>query len=374
MRTILFIIQKEFLQIFRNKQMLPIIFVMPIVQLFVLVHAANFEIRSIRLDVNDMDRSQASQLLQQKLVAGDLFRIVNTSATAAEGRRSLAEARADVALVIPHNFEQEMREGKIPVVQVSVDALNGFAAGVSQSYIAALVQDFNAEYLQALAAASVGDAQPAAIDISSSFWYNSTMEYDIFMAPGILVVLITMIGLFLAGMNIVKEKENGTIEQLNVTPINKVQFIAGKLLPFWLLALGELCFGMVFVKLVFDVPFLGSIALVFAAAAIYLVVILSLGLLISTVTETQQQAMFIAWFIMVIFILMSGMFTPIESMPDWAQSISRGNPVAYLIEIIRRVLLKGAAARDIAQQLWILTGMAGGVLLLAGLRQRKSTA
>ncbi len=374
MRTILFIIQKEFLQIFRNKQMLPIIFVMPIIQLFVLVHAANFEIRSIRLDVNDMDRSQASQLLQQKLVAGDLFRIVNTSATAMEGRRSLAEAHADVALVIPHNFERELREGKNPVVQVSVDALNGFAAGVSQSYIAALVQEFNAEYLAAIAAAPRGGGQAAAIDLSSSFWYNRTMEYDIFMAPGILVVLITMIGLFLAGMNIVKEKESGTIEQLNVTPINRVQFIAGKLLPFWLLALGELSFGMVFVKLVFDVPFLGSIALVFAAAAIYLVVILSLGLLISTVTETQQQAMFIAWFIMVIFILMSGMFTPIESMPDWAQSISRGNPVAYLIEIIRRVLLKGAAAGDIAQQLWVLSGMAGGVLLLAGLRQRKSTA
>jgi len=191
------------------------------------------------------------------------------------------------------------------------------------------------------------------------------------MVPGILVLLVTMIGTFLSSMNVVREKEIGTIEQLNVTPLRKRDFIVGKLLPFWFLALVELAIGLVVAKLVFHIPMLGSVLLIFALAGLYLLVMLAIGLLVSTVTETQQQAMFLAWFFIVIFILMSGLFTPIESMPAWAQRFTLLNPIAYFIEIMRRVLLKGAGIGAVRDQVIALAVYAAVMLTLATSQYRK---
>jgi ABC-2 type transport system permease protein len=170
------------------------------------------------------------------------------------------------------------------------------------------------------------------------------------MVPGILVLLVTMITLFLSGMNIVREKEIGTLEQINVTPIKKYQFIIGKLFPFWLLGLLLLTIGLIIAKLLFNVPIVGNIFLLYAYTSIYILVVLGIGLFISNFTETQQQAMFIAWFFMVIFILMSGLFTPIESMPIWAQRITDFNPIKYFVEVMRMVMLKGADFSNIYPQ------------------------
>jgi ABC-2 type transport system permease protein len=194
------------------------------------------------------------------------------------------------------------------------------------------------------------------------------------MVPGILIVLVTMIGAFLSAMNVVREKEIGTIEQLNVTPIRKYQFIIGKLLPFLVIALFELAFGLVIARVLFDIPMLGSLPLIFALATVYMLVVLGIGLLISTFTDTQQQAMFLAWFFMVVFILMSGLFTPIESMPPWAQELTRLNPVAYFIKIMRRVLLKGAGYESVVNEFVALVLYAIIVLSLAVRQYRKVSA
>jgi ABC-2 type transport system permease protein len=175
------------------------------------------------------------------------------------------------------------------------------------------------------------------------------------MVPGILVLLVTMITLFLSGMNIVREKEIGTLEQINVTPIKKHQFIIGKLFPFWVLGLVILTVGLLIAKIIFNVPMLGNIGLIYLFTSVYLLVILGMGLLISNFTNTQQQAMFIAWFFVVIFILMSGLFTPIESMPVWAQNITLFNPIRYFVEIIRMVMLKGSGLQDIFPKFAIIT-------------------
>ncbi|MCB0476244.1 MAG: ABC transporter permease, partial [Flavobacteriaceae bacterium] len=158
------------------------------------------------------------------------------------------------------------------------------------------------------------------------------------------------ISLFLSGMNIVREKEIGTLEQINVTPIRKSQFIIGKLFPFWVLGLTILTVGLIIAKLIFNVPMVGSLVLLYAYTAVYILVILGMGLFISNFTDTQQQAMFIAWFFMVIFILMSGLFTPIESMPKWAQYITDFNPIKYFVQVVRMVLLKGSGFNDIMPQ------------------------
>ena len=184
-----------------------------------------------------------------------------------------------------------------------------------------------------------------------SFWYNKTLNYKTFMVPGILVLLVTMITLFLSGMNIVREKEIGTLEQMNVTPIKKHQFIIGKLFPFWILGMFLLTVGLLIARVLFNVPMVGSLGLMYFYTSIYILVILGMGLYISNYTDTQQQAMFIAWFFMVIFILMSGLFTPIESMPPWAQFLTDFNPIKYYVEVMRMVMPKGSSFIDILPQL-----------------------
>ncbi|MFA5781648.1 MAG: ABC transporter permease, partial [Bacteroidales bacterium] len=206
-----------------------------------------------------------------------------------------------------------------------------------------------------------------------AFWFNPELNYKNYMVPGILVLLVTLIGMFLTGMNIVREKEIGTIEQINITPIKKHQFIIGKLLPFWIIAQFELAFGLTLGKLLFDIPILGNLGVVFTFSSIYLLVVLGAGLIISTINNTQQQSMFISFFFMIVFIMMSGLFTPVESMPVWAQKINIINPVAYFIEVMRMVLMKGSGFMDIKRQLISISIYAVLILSFAVWRYRKVT-
>lgn len=216
------------------------------------------------------------------------------------------------------------------------------------------------------------DRPPAPpVDVVPRFWYNLRMNYKNLMVPGLLVVLVTLAGMFLSSMNIVREKEIGTIEQINVTPIRKWQFILGKLLPFWFISLFLLAFGLTVGRLVFHIPIEGSVFLLFAFAGVYLWVMLGLGLLISTVSDTQQQSMFLSWFFLVIFVLLSGLFTPIDNMPHWAQRITWFNPVSYFVEVVRMVLLKGSGFMDIARHFLVVGAFAVGINVLAVLNYRK---
>ncbi|HMB93854.1 MAG TPA: ABC transporter permease [Rhodothermales bacterium] len=374
MRTILFILQKEVLQIARNRAMLAIIFVMPVVQLLVLANAATFEVRSTPVSLVDLDQSTTSRRLVEKLQASGYFEVVETAFSAAQADEALLRRTARLVLHIPHGFERDLRRSGTAQLQMVFDAQDGATAGVVQSYANTILSTFNRDIQVDFVSRAVEAERPPAIEIIPAHWYNPDLDYQTFMVPGILVLLVTMIGTFLSAMNVVREKEIGTIEQLNVTPIRKYQFVAGKLLPFLVIALFELAFGLVIAWLVFRIPMLGNLALVFALATVYLLAMLGLGLLISTVTETQQQAMFIAWFVMVIFILMSGLFTPIESMPVWAQKLTLLNPVAYFITIMRRVLLKGAGFGAVQFEFWALVAYATAMLMLALRRYRKVSA
>ena len=245
---------------------------------------------------------------------------------------------------------------------------------MAQAYAVRILTQINQDIQIDFATTVEQTSPPATINVVASHWFNPDLNYQTYMVPGILVVLVTMIGTFLSAMNIVREKEIGTIEQLNVTPIRKYHFIIGKLVPFWILALIELAFGLVIARLVFDTPMLGSLPLLFGLAGMYLLVMLGFGLWISTLADTQQQAMFVAWFFVVIFILMSGLFTPIESMPVWAQKLTLLNPVAYFMKIMRRVLLKGAGFEAVQTQFWALTVYGICMLSLAVRKYRKVTA
>lgn len=352
MRTLLHIIRKEFLQIFRNKSNLPLLFLMPVMQLLILSNAADYETRHIRLQVVDSDASPVSRRLTGKLAASPYFELIGVARAEAEVKDIFLQDKADIVVDIPSGFGRNLVQGRSGKMHLSVNAINGSKAGIVNNYATAIIQDFNGEMR-----AEILKAPVSGIDIRVRDWFNPNLDYKTLMVPGVLVLLVTMIGLFLSGMNIVREKEIGTIEQLNVTPIRKYQFILGKLFPFWVIAMFDLVVGLLLGRLIFGVPMVGNPLLVLGFAAIYLIGIQGIGLLISTFTDTQQQAMFIAWFFMVIFILMSGLFTPIESMPEWAQTITWFNPIAWFVEVIRMVMLKGSGFADIWFHFLVITIM-----------------
>lgn len=370
MRRIRFLVQKEMLQIVRNRAMLPMIIIMPVIQLLILANAATYEIKNLNLHFIDHDGSQASQVLRGQFEASPYFRIMDVNPSVARASQNLEHDLADVVLEVPHGFERDLLRNGKSGLHLRISAINGVKAGVAVNYTQSIILDFNQDLRNDLGATPALYA-PGQIQIEYSNWFNPSLNYKTFMVPGILVMLVTMVGLFLTGMNIVREKEIGTIEQINVTPLRKHEFVIGKMLPFWLIGIVELALGLGVGILVFKIPVLGSPVLVFLFATVYLFVVMGIGLFISTMTETQQQALFFAWFFMAIFILMSGLFTPIESMPTWAQRITDFNPVAYFVKVNRMVILKGAGWVEIQPSILVMLGYALAINALAVWNYRK---
>ena len=263
--------------------------------------------------------------------------------------RRIEKEDADIILEIPAGSERNLvREGS-QQLGISVDAINGTKAAIGGNYLQSILGDFCSELT--INASMAPAANAGIINITYSTWFNPLAEYKYYIVPGILVLLLTMIGGFMSALNIVREKEAGTIEQINVTPIKKHHFILGKLIPFWVLGNIIFSIGLIVARVVYGIVPVGSLPVLYACISMYLLAILGFGLLISTFCETQQQAMLIMFFFMMIFILMGGLYTPIESMPGWAQVIAQFNPAGYLIEVIRMVVLKGSGFRDITPHL-----------------------
>lgn len=372
MNTIRYILQKEFRQIFRNRTMLPMIFGVPLLQMLILVFAATFEMKQIDMVVVDKDFSSSSRELVAKFDGIPFFHVNHAVLNEKQAEELLLNGTADVALVVPLNFERDLIRNENGQLQLLIDAIDGNSAQLIYAYSSRIISSFNKN----LVADWKGIPEftpPAQVKISESYWYNSELDYKWYMAPGILAILVTIIGMFMSGMNLVREKEIGTIEQLNVTPVKKYQFIVGKLVPFWIIALFDLAFGLFIAWLVFDLPIVGSLWLLFGMAGVYLISVLGLGLFISTITDTQQQVMFVSFFFMMIFILMGGIFTPVESMPQWAQFADRINPIFYFMKIMRMVLLKGSGFMDLLEEFFSLTILGGIFLSLAIWRYRKTT-
>ena len=368
MRTILYLIRKEFLQIFRDKFIGKAIFGIPIIQMLILVPAVTFEIRSSRLCVIDKDMTSESRGLISELEGSTFFKIPYSTFSEKEANDLLHGNKCDLVLQIPSDFGKDLGTGKPVRVMVSVNAINAMTAQLSWAYLNGVIRDYN----QDIIADNFGDMIIPQIVVTNRYWYNEMLNYKYYMLPGILGILVTAIAFLLAGLNMVKEKEMGTIEQINVTPVKKYQFIVSKMVPFVIIGLVDLALGLAIGKLAFDVPFEGSLLLMFLCSAIFMISALGLALLVSTVSGTQQQFMFVAFFFMIIFILMSGIFTPLESMPLWAQKIDMANPVAYLMRINRMVMLKGSTIKDISGDIYALSITAVVFTALAINRYRKT--
>ncbi|HOT16667.1 MAG TPA: ABC transporter permease [Bacteroidales bacterium] len=376
MKKLLFLLRKEFRQIRRNRFMIRAIIAVPILQMLIFVPAITFEIKRIDLAVIDNDRSQASRELVSKLTGSSFFVVTATPATVTEAESMLLSGDADIALVIPPDFSRGLAGVTTPRLQVLADAVNASTAQLSWSYITSVIRDFNREVIISTGMipanmAAIRTGSLPGISVSPRYWYNPKLNYKYYMLPGVLVILITAIGLMMTGLNLVREKESGTIEQINVTPIMKWQLIASRIIPFFIIGLFDLALGLGIGWLAFNIPFEGSLLLFFACAAIFLVAVLGLALFFSTMASTQQQFLFIAFFFVMVFILMSGIFTPTESMPLWAQQFNLVNPVAYLMRINRMVMLKGSGFSEIMRDMAMLTILALSYLSLAIRAYRK---
>ncbi len=350
MKIIGYLIQKEFIQILRNKAILPMMTILPIIQLIVLSNAASNEVKNINLVIVDQDFSEYSRLLTSKVNSNERFTLKLATNNQNEAMEAIQANEADIILTIPAKFERDFLKAQSPALQILVNAINGQQATVGAGYLTNIIGSFNQDISSEIIRIPEGP-RIGSISLESRNWYNPEIEYSHFMAPGILAELTALLTIVLSAMNVVRERELGTIEQINVTPIQKWQFILGKLVPFLCVGLVLLTVGLIASKLIFDIPMLGNLGILFGYAVINLIAVLGLGLLISNFADTQQQAIFVAFFFILIFVLMCGLFTPIDSMPKWAQILTIPNPLAHFISVSRKVLMKGGGLLDIRKEI-----------------------
>jgi len=371
MRTIFYLIRKEFIQIFRDKFIGKAIFGVPLVQMLILVPAITFEIKNVKLCIIDRDMTTESRELVNQLEGSTFFKVSFSTFSEQEANNLLHDGKCNLILQIPSGFGKETGKGNPARIFVSVNAINAANAQLSWAYLNGVIRDYNMNIIAENAGRGTLTSFPQ-IQVTNRYWYNELLNYKYYMLPGILGILILAIGFILAGLNLVKEKESGTIEQINVTPVKKYHFIIAKMVPFLIIGLIDLAVGLIIGKLIFNIPFEGSIGLLFLGSAIFLVAVLGLALFLSTFSGTQQQFMFTAFFFIMIFILMSGIFTPLESMPVWAQKVDLINPAAYVMRINRMVMLKGSTFQDISRDIYSLTLIAIAFTALAVNRYRKT--
>jgi ABC-2 type transport system permease protein len=361
-----YLLEKEFRQFFRNSFVLRFVLFFPVVALVVFPLAANFEIKNIALAVVDSDRSEASRRLAEKAFSSGYFRDAGTVASYADALALIETYRADIALEIPRGFARALARGETARVMIGANAVNGMKGGLGSAYLSGIVADFGASVVAeegkaptaAEARGNAAQARSGSIAISPSYRYNPLMRYTVYMVPAIMVMLLTMFAGFLPALNIVSEKEKGTIEQMNVTPVRKSELILAKLVPYWAVCFVALTSGCVVAALVYGLRSLGGYAILYLFASLFTVAMSGFGLVLSNYAKTIQQAMFMMFFFVITFILISGLYTPLTGMPEWAQVLSHASPLRYMIESFRMIFLKGSGLWELRWRFLALLGFA----------------
>lgn len=348
--AIRYLIQKEFLQIKRNAFLPKIFVVLPIVMLLIVPYAANQEIRNLKFCVVDNDRSTMSRQLVDRLDASDYLALTSVESGYGSALAQVEQGRADIILEIPHGFSSDVVRTGTASVNVHANAVNGVKGALGQAYMLGIISDFASLQREGH---GVGVEKGAArgVDVSPRFLFNERLDYKVFMVPGIIAMLLTLLIGFLPALNIVGEKEKGTIEQINVTPVSRRDFILSKLVPYWVIGLFMLLWSMLLAYLFYGMWPRGSVLTVILASLLFFLIVSSLGLIVSNCSSTMQQAALLMFFFLIIFVLMSGLLTPIAGMPHWAQALTYANPLRYYIETLRALYLKGSTLADLQPQL-----------------------
>lgn len=373
MKSIIHFVKKEFLQFKRDPKMFGIILVAPVFQLIFLGYAANLDIEKIRLVVFDQDRSSTSRELINSITSSGYFKLVGYSTDYKKLTEMLDYGKCIVALVIPNDFEKNIFKKNPAKLQTIFDASDGNTASIAAGYLQQNVLQFAQSISFEMFQKSGKKIMPVGTILPEiRIWYNPTLKTRNYMAPGIVGLLLSIITLLLTSLAIVKEKEIGTMEQLIVTPLKPYQIIIGKLIPFIVLGFIAVIIVLTAMRLIFDIPVKGSLFFLFLSSFFYILSTLGLGLFVSTISKTQQQAMMISVFlVMMPMVYLSGFAFPIENMPKVLQYISYIIPLRYFINIIRGVISKGLGFSELWLNSLILFVMGIFVLVLSALRFQK---
>jgi ABC-2 type transport system permease protein len=377
------LVRKELRQLFRDPKTKRVIFVAPIIQLILFGYAVNTDVRRVPTWVVDHDRTPESRLLVDAFTASDYFRVAGSGDDPAEMRRALDRGEARVGLWIPPRFAVDAKAGRSPGVQVVLDGTNSNTATVAQGYAQRIVAAQSARWAREWAAGSEGAAggradasagragTAAGVDLRARAWFNPSLESRVYNVPAVCGVIVLLMALLLTAMGVVREREMGTLDQLLVSPLSPGELMLGKTLPVAAVAMAQLAIVTAVALLWFQVPFRGSAMVLLLAAVLFILAGLSVGLLISTVSKTQQEA-FLGMFLVILpVIILSGFLYPVETMPEFFQHLTLGNPLRHFLEVVRGVFLKGSGIADLWLQFTVLAGMAGGGLLAANRRFRR---
>lgn len=352
-----YLIEKEFKQTFRNNIIPKLLVGLPLMVIFLFPWAANQEISNINAVVVDRDHSSYSNRLVGKIAASKYFNLEGVSNSNEEALENIEKEKVDMILEIRPDFEKDLINQGVAEVMISANAVNIIKGGLGSTYMTGIIQDFAGE-IRNEKIQSTGNAILPVIKVAVQNLFNPFMDYKTFMIPALMVVLMTLMCGFLPTLNIVNEKEIGTIEQINVTPVSKFTFILAKLIPYWIIGLAIFTFCLILAALVYGLTPAGNIFTIYLGVFVYILVVSGLGIVVSNHSTTLQQALFVMFFFLIIFIMISGLFTPIASMPDWAQTFTLFNPLRYFIEIMRMVYLKGSSINHITNQLTALLAFA----------------
>jgi ABC-2 type transport system permease protein len=361
------LVRKELRQLFRDPRTKRVIFVSPIIQLILFGYAVNTDVRGVAVWVVDHDRTQDSRMLQEAFTAAGYFRVVGRSDDPSTLGRALDRGDAVLALWIPRGFAADLAAGRSPAVQVLIDGTNSNTATVAQGYAQRILNEAGVRL------AVEAGAQPpgGGVDLRTRAWFNPSLASRVYNVPAVIGVIVLLMCLLLTALGVVREREMGTLDQLLVSPLRPSELMLGKTLPVAGIALVQLASVTVVALLWFDVPLRGSPLVLVLAAVLFILAGLSVGLLLSTVSNTQQEA-FLAMFLFVLpAIILSGFLYPIETMPEVFQVLTLANPLRHFLEIVRGVFLKGSGVADLGVQFGVLTAMAGAGLWLANRRFRR---
>lgn len=363
------LIRKEFIQIRRNAFLPRLILVFPIMIMCVMPWVMNMEVKNIVVDVVDNDRSSISSQLVGRIESSDYFILGGQKLSYQEALGEVENSKADLIVEIPQNFERDILRGEHPQILVAANAVNGTKGSMGSAYMGSVI----GQHMQSVLSSKSVSASYEQL-VSVLYLYNKHLNYKLFMIPSLLAILIMMMCGFLPALNIVGEKESGTIEAINVTPVSKVDFILAKLIPYWLIALVVMSMCLLLAWGVYGITSAGSLALVYLLAMLLAFIFSGLGLVISNYNDTMQQAVFVMWFAVVCLMLLSGLFTPVRSMPHWAYLTTYVNPMHYFIDAIRTVFVRGGNFSCIAHQVFTLSIIAFCMNLWAVISYRKNSA
>ncbi len=343
-----YLLEKEFKQFRRNPIFPRLVFIFPVIILLIFPWVTTFEVKNIIVTVIDNDNSSYSRELVNEIKGSKYFILNSVDNSYSQGYSDIENGKSDVIFTIPNGFEKDLLAKKTDL-QISANAVNGIKGGLGSGYLSQIVQSF---IEGKMAAHGITMAKP--VNVIEQNWFNPYLDYKVFMIPALITMIIIMLCGFLPTLNIVSEKEVGTIEQINVTPVGKWEFILAKLIPYWIMGLVAITIGFIIAWLVYGFTPIGGFGTIYLAAVFFILMMSGIGLIISNYSQTMQQAMFVMFFFVVVFVLMSGLFTPISSMPVWAQYIAGLNPPKYFIIIMRSVYLKGTGIMENGINLAIL--------------------